>query len=122
MNPVYQYIRKEARNHLSQNNVPPPSPTASTDSVDPESQLWMSAVFGKTVRRIKQTIPVPEGKIDKLLDDIPKISITQFTGFALKRENKNKDQAFIITVSKDLTHITTHSKEPKTVLPWAEAL
>lgn len=120
--PIYQYVWKEVRNHLSQGNVSPPLPLTSTNSDDPVPQLWMSAVFGKTIRRIEQIIPLPEGKLNKLLDDIPKITITQFTGFTLKKENDHKDQPFTITISEDLTCITTHSKKPKPVLPWAEAL
>lgn len=82
----------------------------------------MSAVFRKTLRKIEQVTPLPEGKLNSFLDDVPETTITQFTRHALQKENENKNQPFIITMSDDLASITSHSKKLKPILPWPEAL
>lgn len=77
--PVHQYIRKEARKCLSQITDSVLSPSDLAESTDPEVKLWMSAVFGKTLRKIKQITPLPGGRTNDFLDDMPEISVTKFT-------------------------------------------
>ena len=106
--PVYQYIRKEGKKLLVKNRVSTSKLNSPIKSQELEISLWMSAVFGKTLKKVRQFLPAPDEAFKEIIFDIPEVSFSEFTKHALEEANEQEDQPYTITVSDDFTSIISH--------------
>ena len=122
-NPVYNFVRKETKKLLLRSKKATESQLNSpTEDVGPEAILWMSALFGNTIRRIHQETPLTNERIKEHLKyDIPEISVIDFTKHAAEVDQK-RELDYSILISEENDMIISYYKKPKPLKPWPTAL
>ena len=85
--PIYQYVRKESKKLLTKNKISTSGLNSPIKSQEPEVPLWMSAVFGNTIKKLKPFIPIPEEAMKAIIPGLPEISISEFTKQSLEEAN-----------------------------------